>query len=65
MKNVLRWKKWIATAVEKHMDPPPTPLIKSKNNDKLDMDFVKLKLHRDLKSAKLNLYELKISSFKN
>ena len=65
MKNVFHRKKCIAGAVEQHVDPPPPPLIKIKNNDKLDKDFVKLKLRRDLTSAKSNLYELKMSLFKN
>ena len=65
MKNIFHRKKWIAAAVEQHVDPPPTPLIKIKNNDKLEKNFVKLKLRRDLTSAKSNLYELKMSLFNN
>ena len=40
-------------------------LIKSNHNDKSEKDFVKLKLHRDLISEKLDLYELKIALFDN
>ena len=47
------------------MEPPLTPLIKSKHNDNQDKDFVKLKLHRDTTSEKLDLYELKMALFNN
>ena len=33
--------------VQLHMEPPPIPLIKSKNNDKYNKNSVKIKLHRD------------------
>ena len=65
MKNVSHQKKWNVGLLQVHVEPPPTPLIKSKHGDKLDKDFVKLKLPRDLTSAKLNFYEFKISLFNN
>ena len=45
--------------VQLHMDPPPIPLIKIKHDDKLEKDFVKIKLHRDLTSENSDLYEFK------
>ena len=48
-----------------HMEPPPTPLVKSKHNDKSDKDFVKLKLCRDPKSEKLDLYKFKMDLLEN
>ena len=39
--------------------------VKIMHNDKLDKDFVKLKLLRDPTSAQSDLYELKISLFDN
>ena len=48
-----------------HVEPPPTPLIKSKHGDKSDKDFVKLKLCRYLISAKSDLYEFKMALFDN
>ena len=47
------------------MEPPLRPLIKSKHDDKLDKDFVKLKLRRDLTSEKLDIYEFKMALFGN
>ena len=43
------------------MDTPPTPLIKSKHNDKSDKDFEKLKIRRDLTSGNPDLYEFKMA----
>ena len=47
------------------MEPPLTPLIKSKPDVKSDKDFVKLKLRRDMTSRKSDLYEFKIALFEN
>ena len=41
------------------------PLIKIKDNDKLDNDFVKLKLCRDMMSDKSDLFEFKMALFDN
>ena len=41
------------------VDPTQITLIKSKNKEKLDKDFVKIKLRRDPMSEKLDLYQLK------
>ena len=46
-----------------HVDTPLIPLVKSKNDEKLDKDFVKIKLRRDTKSQKSDLYELKTALF--
>ena len=48
-----------------HVEPPLRPLIKSKHDDKLDKDFVKLKLRRDLTSENLDIYEFKMALFGN
>ena len=48
-----------------HVEPPPIPLIKSNNDEKLDKHCVKVILHRDLTSEKSDLYEFKIALFDN
>ena len=48
-----------------HVEPPPIPIIKSKNGDKLDKYFVKIKLRRDTMSENLYLYEFKMALFDN
>ena len=48
-----------------HLDPPPIPLIKINHDNKLDKDFVKLKLCRNLTSAMPDLYEFKMALFDN
>ena len=65
MKKVSHKKKWKAGLLQMHVDPPPTPLIKSNQNDKSGKDFVKLKLRRDQTSAKSNPYEFEIDFFDN
>ena len=56
---------WNARTVQVHVDIPQIPLIKSKNDEKLDKDFVKIKFSRDPISLKLGLYELKMVLFYN
>ena len=48
-----------------NVEPPPIPLIKSKNIKKLDKDCVEIKLRRDPKSQQSDLYELKMYLFDN
>ena len=60
--NVSHKKRWNTGTVQVHAEPPPIPLIKIKNGDKSDKDFVKIKLRRDPKSEKSDLYELKWTS---
>ena len=48
---------WNADKVQLHMEPSPITLIKSKNDDKSDKYFGKIKLHRDPMSENSNLYE--------
>ena len=48
-----------------HVEPPLIPVLKSKNNQKQDKDFVKIKLHRYPTSEKQDLYELKMALFDN
>ena len=65
MKNIFHNKKWNVGVVQVHVEPPPISLIKIKHDDKSDKYFVKLKLLRDPKSYKLDLYEFKIALFGN
>ena len=65
MNNVSNNKNWDLGTVQVHVDTSPTLLIKSKNNEKLDKDCVKIKLCRYPTSAKSDLYELKMALFDN
>ena len=65
MKNVSHKKTLNAGVAQVHMEPPPFPMIRSKHNHKLDKDFIKLKLSRDLMSDKSNLYAFKMVLFNN
>ena len=56
MSEVSQNKKWNSVTVKVHVDPPPIPLIKSKNNEKSGRDSVNIKLCRDPTSEKLYLY---------
>ena len=48
-----------------HIEPPQITLIKETHNVNSDKYFVKLKVRRDLKSSKSDLYEFKMSLFDN
>ena len=48
-----------------HVEPPLIPLTKSKNDEKLDKDGVKIKLCRDPTSQNSDLYEFKVDLFDN
>ena len=63
MKNVYHKKKWNTRLVQLHVEPPPTPLIKSNHNDNPGNYFVKMKLRRDPTSENSNVYEFKIALF--
>ena len=65
MKNVLHKNNWNQGSVQAHVDPPLIHLIKSKNNEKLDKDQVKIKFPRDLTSAKTDLNKFKMALFGN
>ena len=65
MQKVSHKNKWNAGLLQFHMEPPPTPLVKRKNNDKSENDFVKMKLRRDPTSEDLDLYEFKMALFYN
>ena len=65
MQNIYHKKMWNAGLVQLHVEPPPTPLIKSKHDDKSEKDFVKVKLHRDPTSENLDVYEFKMALFYN
>ena len=55
MNNVLHQKKWNMGVLEVYIEPPLIPLMKSKQDDKWDKYFVKMKLCRDPKSEKSDL----------
>ena len=65
MQNIYLKKRRNAGLVQLHMEPPPTPLIKIKHNDKSENDFVKIKLHRYPMSENSDLYEFKMALFYN
>ena len=65
MKNVSHRKECTASVLEQHLEPPLTPLIKSKHSDNSDKNFVKLKLYRDPTFYKSDLYEFKMALLKN
>ena len=65
MKRILHKNKWNVETVQVHVEPPPIPLIISKNDDKPDTYCVKIKLCRDRMSEKLDLYEFKMAVFDN
>ena len=65
MKKFSHNKKWNTWTAQVHVDPPPTTLIKSKNDNKSYKDFVKIKLRRDPTSENLDLYQLKMALFAN
>ena len=65
MKNISLKKKWNTGTVQVQIYPPPIPLIKSKNDEKLDKDFFQIKFCSDPTSEKLDLYELKMALFDN
>ena len=65
MKNIFQKKSWHTGAVQIHVYPPPIPLIKSKFDLKTEIDYVKIKLRRNPRSEKLEMYELKMPLFDN
>ena len=50
---------------QEHMEPLPTPLIKSKYENNSGKYFVKLKVIKDPKSATQDLYEFNMDLFDN
>ena len=65
MKNFYHKNKWNVGLVQLHVEPPTTPLITSKHNDKSEKDFVEMKLCWDPTSENLDLYEFKMALFYN
>ena len=65
MKNVYHKKKWNVGLLQLHVDPPHTPLTTSKQNDKLEKDYVKMTLRRDPKSENSDPYEFKMALLYN
>ena len=63
MNNVSHKKGWNLGTNPEHVEPPPIPLIKETCNGKSDKDFVEIKLRRDRKSSRSDLYEFKMSFF--
>ena len=52
MKNISRNKKWNLGTVLVHMEPLPTPLNKSNDDDNSKKNRVKIELRRDRTSRK-------------
>ena len=65
MQNVSHKKNWNAGLVQLYVEPPTTPLIKSKHNDKSGKYFVRMKLGRDWTSENSDLSEFKMALFYN
>ena len=65
MKKVLHQNRQNTWTVQAQVDPPPIPLIKSNNYDKLGKYFVKIKVHWDPMSENSDLYEFKMDLFDN
>ena len=42
------YNNWNQGGIKMNKEPPPTILIKSKNDDKSNKDFAKIKLYRDI-----------------
>ena len=54
-KNVSHNKSWNLGVMQKHVEPPPTPLIKIKQDNKSNKYFVKIKLRRYTVSSSSDL----------
>ena len=65
MKIVSHKKKWNTGTIQVQLEPPPIPLPESNNDDKLDKEFVKIKLRRDTTSENSDPYEFKMVLFDN
>ena len=65
MKNVLYKKNLNLGKVKIHVYPPPIPLTRINNNEKLYKDSVKTKLSKNLTSGKSDFYEFKMALFDN
>ena len=63
MRNISHKKNWNQKTVEVHVEPSPIPPIKSRNYKISDKYCVEIKLHQDLTSQKLDLYEFKMALF--
>ena len=63
MKKISHKNRQNAGTEQVHVDSTPIPPIKRNNDDKLDEDFFKIKLSRDPKSEKLDLFEFKMELF--
>ena len=59
MKNIYHKNNLNRGTGQLHVNPAPIPLIKNKNNEKLDKYCVKIKFYRDPTLQKSDLYELK------
>ena len=65
MNNVSHNKNCNQGTVKAHVETTPIPIIKRKNDEKLDKDAVKIKFRRHLTSKNPGLNEFKISLFDN
>ena len=64
-KQVSHKNKWNTGTVQVHVGPPLIPLIKSKNDNKLDRYYDKIKFRRDKTSENSYPYEFKMTLFDN
>ena len=64
--NIVSYKKNLNQGtVQVQVEPPPIPLVKSNNYEKLEKYCVGIKLRRNLTSQKLELYKFKMALFDN
>ena len=56
MKNSLQRKKYNLVVVEQHVEPPPTPLIKIKRGEKLELYGFKMALFHNGKPEEFLLF---------
>ena len=65
MKNIYHKKIWNLSMKQSYVEPPTIPPIKSKQENKSDKYFVKIKLSKDMTSDMLELYNFKMDLFEN
>ena len=65
MKNVSHKKTWNLVMTQMHVEPPPTPQIKTNHEKNPDRDLVKLKLRRYPTSYLSDIYVFNMAFFDN
>ena len=63
--NVSHKKGWNSVVMQPNVEPPPTPIIKRKHDDKSDKYFVELNYCRDPTSSSSDLYKFNMALFEN